>query len=91
MAFNTVRGINKPLYEKYSATALKNKEDAKMKKIDIEVKNEIKRMLIHGDRGYEIAERTGVSTWVVTQVRKQLQREGFDIWHKGGVIASRMY
>lgn len=63
-----------------------------MKKIGIEVKNEIKRLLIHGDRGYEIAEKTGVSTWVVTQVRKDLQREGFDIWHtKGGFIASRMY
>ena len=63
-----------------------------MSKISAITKEKIKSMLVHGARGYEIAEATGVSTTTVTKIRKELQDEGYQIWHThGGVVAGSMY
>lgn len=63
-----------------------------MKRMTAEEKNEIKRMLMHGLRGWEIEEKTGRNAPTINKIRKELQDEGFQIWHtKGGVIASTLY
>ena len=59
-----------------------------MKKISVEKKEEVKMILRSGLVGYEVAEKTGVSISTVNKIRKELQREGFDIWHRGGVVSS---
>ena len=63
-----------------------------MSRISADTKKKIVSMLVHGARGYEIAEATGVSTRTVTKIRKELQDDGYQIWHThGGVVASSMY
>lgn len=59
-----------------------------MKKISVEKKEEVKMILRSGLVGYEVAEKAGVSISTVNKIRKELQREGFDIWHRGGVVSS---
>lgn len=63
-----------------------------MARISVEKKARIMSMLKSGYRGYEIAEATGVSEATITKYRKQLQNDGYQIWHThGGVVASSMY
>lgn len=59
-----------------------------MKRITEEKKQEIRRVLETSATGYETAEKCGVSISTVNKVRKELEREGFDIWHKGGLVSS---
>lgn len=58
-----------------------------MKKISNEKKELVKSLLKCGLVGYEIAEKAGVSQSYVTKVRGEIEREGFDIWHNGGVVS----
>ena len=63
------------------------------KKLTEEKIFEIKQALKCGLTGYEIAEMTGVSTASVTKVRKELEKGGFNLWHRtnGGYMSSRVY
>ena len=59
-------------------------------KITADKRNEVKNLLMNGFRGYEIAEKTGISEASVTKIRKELQDDGFQIWHThGGRVSSR--
>lgn len=59
-----------------------------MKRMTAEEKNWIKALLKSGLIGAEVAEKTGRSIATVTKIRKEIQEEGFDTWHRGGMIAS---
>ncbi len=59
-----------------------------MKRISEQKKEEIRMILKTGLTGYEVAEQAEVSVATVNKVRKELEREGFDIWHRGGVVSS---
>lgn len=63
------------------------------KKLTDEKVFEIKQALKCGLTGYEIAEMTGVSTASVTKIRKELEKGGFDLWHRndGGLVSSKIY
>ena len=58
-----------------------------MKRISEQKKEEIRMILKTGLTGYEVAEQTEVSIATVNKIRKELEREGFDIWHRGGVVS----
>ena len=55
--------------------------------VSAEVKSEIRNLLKTGMTGAEISEKTGVSTSTISKERAKLQRQGFDIWHRGSKIA----
>lgn len=59
-----------------------------MKRMTAEEKNWIKALLKSGLIGAEVADKTGRSVATVSKVREELEREGFDVWHRGGMIAS---
>lgn len=58
-----------------------------MKRISIDEKNWIKSLLKSGLIGDEIAEKTGRSTATISKIRKEIETEGFDIWHNAGVVS----
>lgn len=58
-----------------------------MKKITVEERNWIVSLLKSGLIGDEIAERTGRSTASITKIRKEVEQEGFDIWHNAGIVS----
>ena len=53
-----------------------------MKKISVEKKEQVKALLKTSMTGYEVAEIAEVSTATVNKIRKELEQQGFDIWHK---------
>lgn len=59
-----------------------------MKKISVEKKEQVKALLKTSMTGYEVAEIAEVSTATVNKIRKELEQQGFDIWHKAGVVSS---
>lgn len=58
-----------------------------MKKIDEYTKMQVRNALKSGMVGLDVASRTGVSTATVTKIRKEMEREGFDIWHTAGKVS----
>lgn len=62
-----------------------------MKKITEDKKNDIRNALKSGMVGIEVADRTGVSISTVNKIRKELEVEGFDIWHVPGHISASLY
>lgn len=58
-----------------------------MKKITVEEKNWIVSLLKSGLIGDEIAEKTGRSTATISKIRKEVEQEGFDIWHNAGIVS----
>ena len=52
-----------------------------MKKISAEKMSNVKNLLMTGMTGYEVAEKSGVSTATVNRARKELMREGKNLWH----------
>lgn len=58
-----------------------------MKKISAAKIEKIKGLLKCGMVGDEVAKHAGVSVATVNKVRKEVQKEGFDIWHRGGTIS----
>ena len=57
------------------------------KVISQEQREEIVRLLKTGATGADISEITGISRVTIGKYRKKLQKEGFDIWHRGSKIA----
>ena len=62
-----------------------------MKKISESKKSEIMNALKCGMVGIEVADRTGVSVATVNKIRKELEVNGFDIWHRPGKISASLY
>lgn len=59
-----------------------------MKRIITEETIERIRMLLKaGKTGLDISDQTGVSISTICRIRKELEREGFDIWHVGGAVS----
>lgn len=58
-----------------------------MKKISEEVRERVKMKLQTSMTGYEVAEECKVSVSFVNKIRKELEAEGFDIWHRPGVAS----
>jgi len=59
-----------------------------MKKLSEEKKFEIIQALRCGLTGEQIKDQTGVSLSTICKIRKEEEREGFDIWHVGGKLSS---
>lgn len=59
-----------------------------MKRISNETKELVKSLLKSGLVGYEVAEKAKVSTATVNKCRKELEEDGFDTWHVGGVVSA---
>ena len=58
-----------------------------MKRMTVDERMKIVGMLRRGMTGYEIAYETGRSEATIGKVRRELQREGFDVWHRPGVMS----
>lgn len=58
-----------------------------MKRITADEKNWIVSLLKSGLIGDEIAEKTGRSTATISKIRKEVELDGFDIWHNAGVVS----
>lgn len=58
-----------------------------MKRITEAMKEEIRMLLKTGKTGLDISDQTGVSQATICKIRKEMEREGFDIWHVGGAVS----
>lgn len=58
-----------------------------MKKISEAKKEQIRMLLKSGKTGLDISDQVGVSQTTITKIRKEMEREGFDIWHVGGALS----
>ena len=55
--------------------------------ISEQTKLQIRAMLTRGIVGDEIADKTGVSVSTVSKIRKEVELEGHDLWHRPGKIS----
>ena len=60
---------------------------SKINAVTTEEKERIISMLKSGMIGEQIAEETGRSQATIGRIRKELRKDGFDIWGRGSVIA----
>ena len=58
-----------------------------MKRIPEEIREKVKMKIRTGLTGYEVADECGVSESFVNKMRRELEQEGFDIWHRPGVVS----
>ena len=61
-----------------------------MKRITMENVEKIERMLKQGLTGDQVADKAGVSVSTVCRIRKEMERRGFDIWHRPGIVSKRI-
>ena len=58
-----------------------------MKRLTVDEKIRIEGLIKTGMTGYEISDLTGRSEATITKIRKELERKGFDIWHRPGCLS----
>lgn len=58
-----------------------------MKRVSEIKKEQVKALLKCGKTGLDISDQVGISLATINKIRKELERTGFDIWHRPGVVS----